>query len=191
MFAFGSRIEAFTSFTGSFSQLFVMFAMGGDSDVLSDMQEINATFALLYYWSFIIVAFFIFFNMLLAIILQSFEKVQRQNDGDGVTPVLYYIKKMHKFSKMERKQNQNSLRPPSIESICDYLEDALSTHKKIWEATQGEDYNKHKRRHKKNEMPDLMADLKLLKRGKGPHPSCAPAARLTDPRVYGVVHRTS
>lgn len=166
MFAFGARIEAFTTFTGSFSQLFVMFAMGGDSDVLQLMQDINGTFALLYYWSFIIVAFFIFFNMLLAIILQSFDKVQRMNDGDGDTPVLYYIKQMHKVSTAMNKQNQNGVRPPSMESICEYLDDALHTHKKMWEANQGEDH-KGKRRHKsKTKMPDLMVDFKLLKRGQ-------------------------
>lgn len=83
--SFGSEIERFASFERAISTLVEL--MLGDTDVLVDLsRSASPASGILYFWSFIIVAFFILMNVLLAILVDAYVDVK--GEAQNVSTVL-------------------------------------------------------------------------------------------------------
>lgn len=165
MYAFGSRLEQFNTFISTSNLLLAMFSDGGDGETLLEMEEYSPTLARFFYWSYVFIVFFLFFNMLLAIILDSYKKVQRQQETAIDLPILYYVKLMWKASKKGWKIDKAGRRLPALMSIVEYLEEAKEAHDKKEEAMRAMKRRAGQGHHRHERKSVLMADAGFFRRG--------------------------
>jgi len=104
--SFGSSIAKMASF--SKASMTLMEVLLGDTDVLTDLMQLkNAGVATFFFWSFILISFFILINVLLAILVDAYVEIKAE--AENTTTVLHDLHHMlpkfgaahHRRVKME------------------------------------------------------------------------------------------
>ncbi len=81
--AFGNAIDGFSSFSNSFETCFQLLM--GDLDVSSFLfSHPNEIAAFLYYYSYLVVVYFILLNILLAILVEAYVEVKKEGEFSQV-----------------------------------------------------------------------------------------------------------
>jgi hypothetical protein len=81
--AFGSGIDSFSSFSNSFGTCFQLLM--GDLDVSSALSSHpNQIVAVFYYYSYLVIVFFILLNILLAILVEAYVEVKKEGEFSQV-----------------------------------------------------------------------------------------------------------
>ncbi len=81
--AFGSAIDAFSSFSNSFDTCFQLLLgeLGVSSFLFSHTNQIAA---ILYYYSYLVIVYFILLNILLAILVEAYVQVKKEGEFSQV-----------------------------------------------------------------------------------------------------------
>ena len=104
--SFGSSIAKMSSFAKASATL--MEVLLGEVDVLTDLTRLaNGTVAQCYFWSFILISFFILINVLLAILVDAYVEIKAE--AENTTTVLNDLHNMMpKFGAARRRRMQMS-----------------------------------------------------------------------------------